>query len=57
MNNLSANGTMLKDIDAGNIIYSFVKPNRDIEKAYRICEEAFYEAEKYGYKTYARRLL
>ena len=33
------------------------RDSEDIERAYKICEEAFYEAEKYGYKIYARRLL
>lgn len=35
--------------------YEACKHNGDIEQAYRICEEAFYEAEKYGYKVYTRR--
>ena len=31
------------------------KKTQDIERAYKICEEAFYEAKKYGYKIYRRR--
>lgn len=31
------------------------KKTQDVELAYKICEEAFYEAEKYGYKIYRRR--
>ena len=37
--------------------YLYETGDETIEQAYIICEEAFYEAEKYGYKTYARRLL
>lgn len=34
--------------------YEACKHSSDTEKAYKICEEAFYEAEKYGYKIYTR---
>ena len=34
--------------------YQVCKYTNDIAKAYKICEEAFYEAEKYGYKIYTR---
>ncbi len=35
--------------------YESCKHSSDIEKAYKICEEAFYEAEKYGYKVHTER--
>ena len=35
--------------------YLYERSDEAIEQAYKICEEAFYEAEKYGYKVYTRR--
>ena len=42
-------------LDTKYLEYEACKHSRDIEKAYKICEEAFYEAEKYGYKVYTER--
>lgn len=42
-------------LDTKYLEYEACKYSRDIEKAYKICEETFYEAEKYGYKVYTRR--
>ena len=36
------------------IEYNMCKKAQDIEQAYKVCEEAFYEAEKYGYKIYRK---
>lgn len=35
--------------------YLYETSDEAIEQAYKICEEVFYEAEKYGYKVYTRR--
>lgn len=39
----------------GLLKYLYETSGEAIEQAYRICEEAFYEAEKYGYKVYTKR--
>ena len=39
----------------GILKYLYETSGEAIEQAYRICEEAFYETEKYGYKVCTRR--
>ena len=35
--------------------YLYETSDEAIEQAYRICEDTFYEAKKYGYKVYTKR--
>ena len=39
----------------GILKYLYKTSDEAIEQAYRICEETFYEAKKYGYKVYTKR--